>query len=162
MIRVEHLRKEYIIPSQKGRKGIKSFLGSSKEIVCGLQDVSFQIKEGEFVGLVGLNGAGKTTLIKVLSGILTPTKGSVEVLGYCPYKNRKKYTTNIGVVMGQRTVLFYDLPVIESYKFFADVYGVDKKKLQEKLDILDECMGLKQFLHIRCASFLWDRECVVK
>lgn len=146
MIKVHHLTKEYKVPKKENTK--KFSFNRQYETIYGLKDVSFEISEGEYVGLVGLNGAGKTTLIKILSGILTPTDGEVSVMGYCPYLSRKKYTKNIGVVMGQKSVLYYDLPVLESFKFYADVYGIEREAFEKKLDMLDECMQIRSFLHI--------------
>ncbi len=117
------------IAGSGAEKAKKFSFNRQYETIYGLKDVSFEISEGEYVGLVGLNGAGKTTLIKILSGILTPTDGEVSV-------------------MGQKSVLYYDLPVLESFKFYADVYGIGKEDFEKKLDMLDECMQIRSFLHI--------------
>ena len=146
MIEVHGLTKEYIVPCKNEKKGV--CLRRKYEVKTGLVDVSFSVSQGEYVGLAGLNGAGKTTLIKILSGILVPTRGEVNVLGFCPHIERKKYTPNISVVMGQKSVLFYDLPVVESIKFYAKVYGVKKDDLEERITILDSHMGIREFMHI--------------
>lgn len=148
MIKVENLTKEYVIPKKEYKKNIVTILNPPKEKIYGLKNISFEIKEGEFVGLVGLNGAGKTTLVKTLSGILTPTQGNVEVLGYHPALQRKAYTKHISVIMGQKSSLIYDLPVIESFQFYKDVYQVDQRQFKEKIDMLSEYLGIDRLLHI--------------
>lgn len=148
MIKVEGLTKQYIVPKKEYKKNIFTMLNPPKEKIYGLKEVSFEIEQGEFVGLVGLNGAGKTTLIKTLSGILTPTDGTVEILGYTPSLQRKQYTREISVIMGQKSVLFYELPVIESFKFYKDVYGVDNLHYKEKMKMLSRCLEMEELLHI--------------
>lgn len=106
-----------------------------------VKDISFSIKEGEMVGFIGPNGAGKSTTIKMLSGILYPEKGEIEVNGFVPYKQRKDYVGSIGVVFGQKSQLQWDLPVIDSFELLKAIYRVPdevyKKNLNRFVDMLD-------------------------
>ena len=122
--------------------GLKSLFHKEYEEVDALNGVSFQIREGELVGYIGPNGAGKSTTIKILSGILTPDSGQCEVLGKIPYRDRIDYVKNIGVVFGQRTQLWWDLPVIDSFQLLKDIYKIpmgdyqnNKKELIKWLDL---------------------------
>lgn len=144
MIEIKGVSKRYRVPVENEGTALRR----KYRDIYGLKDVSLQISQGEFIGLVGLNGAGKTTLIKILSGILTPTQGEVSVMGFCPYRQRKKYTKQIGVVMAQKSSLFYDLPVMESYKFYAKVYKISRETYERNLRLLDQYMEISQFLHI--------------
>lgn len=148
MIKVTHLTKEYKIPAKEYRKSLRTMMKPPMTTIYGLQDICLEMKKGEMVGLVGLNGAGKTTLIKTLTGILTPTRGEVEVMGYCPCRQRKAYTNHIGVVMAQKSVLFYDLPVIESFKFFKSVYKIPDEKFDARLELFKQYIGIGDLLHI--------------
>ena len=123
--------------------------------VKAVDNISFKIKKGEFVGYVGANGSGKSTTIKMLTGIIIPTRGKVKCLGYVPWKQRIKYTKHIGVVFGQKSLLWWDLPVIESLKLYRDIYEVPEKEFQERLELYDKMLGLKKFLDmpVRKLSF---------
>jgi len=150
MIKVEKLIKTF--HNYKRREGIKGaffdlFQREYKE-VCAVCGVSFQISAGELVGYIGANGAGKSTTIKMLTGILIPTSGLVCVAGYVPYKQRIEYTKNIGVVFGQRTQLWWDIAVIESFRLLRKVYEVDKKIFEERLNNFNEMLDLKDLLYI--------------
>ena len=113
MIEAKHLTKDYTVHLKgKGLSGmVKSLVKSEKKIVHAVQDVNFSIGEGELVGYIGPNGAGKSTTIKMLTGILQPSEGSVSVCGIDPAKNRIQNAMNIGAVFGQKTQLWWDLPV---------------------------------------------------
>ena len=148
MITVKNLTKIYQVPQQNFKKSLKNFLWKPTEDKIGVQNISFTVEQGEIVGFVGPNGAGKTTTIKMLSGILTPSEGELEVCGYVPYKQRRLYTKEIGVMMGQRSVLFYDIPVIESLKFFKDVYSINDVDFRERLDFLVDKLELEALLQI--------------
>lgn len=113
-----------------------------------VDNISFTIQSGEFVGYIGPNGAGKSTTIKMLTGILAPTSGEIRVEGLIPWKQRRKYVTKIGVVFGQRTQLWWDLAVIESFNLLAKIYQVPKKEYKERLSIYTELLELQEFLHI--------------
>lgn len=118
-----------------------SVKGGKKTIVS---DINFEIKEGEIVGYIGPNGAGKSTTIKMLCGIIEPSVGELEVCGITPYKNRIKNGMNIGVVFGQRTQLWWDLPLRDSFKVLREIYRVDKREFEERLEYLAEVFDIKK------------------
>ncbi len=121
LISVSHLRKDYTHTRSK------RLFFREKIVRTALNDITFSIEEGEFLGYIGHNGAGKSTTIKILSGILVPTHGEVIVLGQTPSKDRKKIVREIGVVFGQKTGLWWDLPVIESFQLLQKIYEVCPK-----------------------------------
>ncbi len=112
-----------------------------------MDDVSLAIQKGEIVGYIGSNGAGKSTTIKMMSGILTPTSGNCLVNGLEPYRNRKKNAKNIGVVFGQRTQLWWDLPLSETYTVLKEIYDVSDDDYQERMNFFEEVLGLQEFIH---------------
>lgn len=113
-----------------------------------LDRVSFEIREGELVGYIGPNGAGKSTTIKILSGILVPNSGQVKVMGKVPWECRIETVRHLGVVFGQRTQLWWDLPAIESFKLLKDIYQLSDHEYKNSLDSLTETLGLSKLLHI--------------
>lgn len=148
MIYVENLRKEFKKTiKEPGIKGsIKSFFKPQKEIVTAVNDISFEVNEGEILGFIGPNGAGKSTVIKMLTGILTPTSGSCSINGKIPQKDRKKYVKEIGVVFGQRTQLWWDLPLAETYTVLKEIYEVEDSKFKKRMDFLNEVLELENFI----------------
>ncbi|KON86031.1 sugar ABC transporter ATP-binding protein [Sporosarcina globispora] len=149
IIEVEHLMKDFMIAKRE-----TGFLGAVKSLVKrehikkeAVKDISFSIKEGEMVGYIGPNGAGKSTTIKMLTGILVPSSGSVKVNGIIPYENRQENAKNIGVVFGQRTQLWWDLPTIESFELLKEIYQVSDKRFKENMDTFTEILGLDEFLN---------------
>lgn len=126
--------------------GIRTFFTREAEIVHAVEDVSFSIEAGEVVGYLGANGAGKSTTIKMLSGILVPTSGTVTVNGLVPWENREQNALNIGVVFGQRTQLWWDLPLSDSLRIIARLYRMDTARYERNLARLDELLDLKPFL----------------
>jgi len=110
--------------------------------VRALAGVSFSLEEGELLGYIGPNGAGKSTTVKILSGILVPDGGRVEVMGRVPWKRRIETVREIGVVFGQRTQLWWDLPVIESFELLRDIYRVERSEYERHLEELDDLLGL--------------------
>lgn len=113
-----------------------------------VENITFDIKPGEFVGYIGPNGAGKSTTIKLLTGILTPTKGKIDVLGFNPQKQRYKYTYNIGVVFGHRSLLWYDLPAIDSFYLYKDIYELDDEWFKKRVDFFIDKLGVRDIMHI--------------
>lgn len=109
-----------------------------------ISNISFEIGEGEIVGYIGPNGAGKSTTIKMLCGILEPTSGSIEVCGIVPYKNRVRNGMNIGVVFGQRTQLWWDLPLRDSFSVLREIYKVNKKDFNDRLTYLSEVFDINK------------------
>jgi len=149
IIEVEHLMKDFMIAKRE-----TGFLGAVKSLVKrehikkeAVKDISFSIGEGEMVGYIGPNGAGKSTTIKMLTGILVPSSGSVTVNGIIPYENRQENAKNIGVVFGQRTQLWWDLPTIESFELLKEIYQVSAKRYKENMDTFTEILGLDEFLN---------------
>lgn len=150
LIKVKNLTKYFKISKRdKGFWGaLKGLFVRKKIIKKALDGVSFEIADGEIVGYLGPNGAGKSTTIKIMCGILTPTSGECEINGFVPYKQREKYVKNIGVVFGQRSQLFWDVPVIDSYYLLKDVYKIPKDKFEERLKMLTETLELEELLDI--------------
>ncbi|MBB6352063.1 ABC transporter ATP-binding protein [Nonomuraea muscovyensis] len=116
-----------------------------REVVHAVRDLSFGIAAGEFVGYLGPNGAGKSTTIKMLCGILTPTSGTVRVAGLDPSRRRTALARRVGVVFGQRTTLWWDLPLRDSFELIRLLYKVDRKIYQERLAELTETLDLGAF-----------------
>ena len=116
--------------------------------VPALDGISFSLDEGELVGFIGPNGAGKSTTLKVLSGIMVPTSGRVEVMGRVPWKQRIEIVRHIGVVFGQRTQLWWDLPVIESYQLLKDIYRVPDGQYRRQLDTMVALLDLTNLLDV--------------
>jgi ABC-2 type transport system ATP-binding protein len=109
--------------------------------------VSFAIERGEMVGYIGANGAGKSTTIKVLTGILVPTSGRVVSNGFIPYRERRRYTKHIGVVFGQRTQLWWDIAVIESFKLLKEIYEIPERDYRQRLGVFSDMLNLREYLH---------------
>lgn len=150
VINVENLKKEYRINVKKeGLTGAFINLFAPKhEIKTAVKGINFNIEEGEMVGYIGANGAGKSTTIKMLTGILTPTSGKVLVNGAEPTKNRIKNNMKIGAVFGQRTQLWWDIPVIESYKLIQKIYEIPETIYQENIKYFSDTLGLAELLHV--------------
>lgn len=148
MIEVSNLKKEFKMNKKyPGFKGaIKSFFSREYITKTAVDNISFSIDKGEVVGYIGSNGAGKSTTIKMMTGILTPTEGSVLVNGIVPYENRQKNAKDIGVVFGQKTQLWWDLPLSETFSLLKDIYDVDDKNFKDRMNFLDEVLGLEDFI----------------
>lgn len=153
-IDVHELRKEFKV--QKNREGLKGAIRDlfNREYhqVRAVKDISFQIPQGEICGYIGENGAGKSTTIKMLTGILVPTSGDIRVNGYIPYKEREKFVRGIGVVFGQRSQLWWDIGVIESFELLKKVYRVSDSDYRARLDELVDRLKLGELLNGRYAS----------
>jgi ABC-2 type transport system ATP-binding protein len=148
-IEVANLRKEFKV--QKNREGLKGafqdlFRREYNHLVA-VKDIHFQIPKGEICGYIGENGAGKSTTIKMLTGILVPTSGDIRVNGYIPYKDREKFVRDIGVVFGQRSQLWWDIGVIESFRLLRKVYRVSEQDFQKRLDELVERLQIADILN---------------
>ena len=148
MITMEHVCKSYKIAKRNSGFGqaLKALFSREYEVVHALRDVSFTIHEGEMVGYIGPNGAGKSSTIKILSGILTPDQGTVLVDGRIPYKNRIQHVSQIGVVFGQRSQLWWDVPVIDSFELLKDIYQIPNTQYKQSLEELTDLLNLGELL----------------
>ena len=149
MIDVEGLKKYYKIAKRdKGlMQTMRGLFKRKYEIRKAVDDISFQIKKGEIVGFIGPNGAGKSTTIKMLSGILYPDEGKLGVNGFVPYKQRKQYVKNIGVVFGQKTQLNWDLPLIESFELMKFIYKIPQEKYEKNLHKFVKLLDMEDFIN---------------
>jgi ABC-2 type transport system ATP-binding protein len=143
-IRAEALSKTYIV--RKRLPGLGGLVRREAHKVRALTEATFAINEGELVGYIGPNGAGKSTTVKILSGILTPDSGGLTVLGLTPWKARVRHVSNIGVVFGQRTQLWWDLPVLDSFALLRDIYRVEPRTYQRELKTLCDRLDLGPLL----------------
>ena len=143
-IEVKQINKTFKVPvKEKGRFGtLKTFFNRKYKEVKAINNISFSIKKGEIVGYIGPNGAGKSTTIKVLSGILVPDSGSVIIDKKVPWKERKEYVGQIGVVFGQRSQLWWDIPAIDTFNLLKDIYKIPEEKYQKKLNELIDLLNL--------------------
>jgi ABC-2 type transport system ATP-binding protein len=149
IIQVEELHKHFKVSKHhRGTLGtLRNLITREYTLVRAVDGVSFEIQPGELVGYIGPNGAGKSTTIKMLAGLLVPTGGKLEVKGFNPWKQREKYVANIGAVFGQRTTLWWDLPVIESLELLQHIYSVPKDKFRRNLSEFREMLELDAFLN---------------
>lgn len=147
MIEVKHVTKEFVSPKKyPGLKGaIKGLFSNEKVRKVAVDDISFSIDKGEIVGYIGSNGAGKSTTIKIMTGILTPSRGECLIDGVDPSKERKKNAQNIGVVFGQRTQLWWDLPLSESFTILKEIYHVSDEEYKEQMKFLNRVLDLEEF-----------------
>lgn len=147
MIEVKNVTKDFVSPKKyPGLKGaIKGLFSNEKVTKRAVDDISFNIQDGEIVGYIGSNGAGKSTTIKMMTGILCPTSGECLVNGVNPNKCRKDNAQNIGVVFGQRTQLWWDLPVSESFTILKEIYHVSDEDYKQRMKFLDDVLGLQEF-----------------
>ena len=147
MIELKNVSKEFVSPKKyPGFKGaIKGLFSNEKVKKVAVDDISFTINDGEIVGYIGSNGAGKSTTIKMMTGILNPTSGTCLVNGIDPSKNRKENAQNIGVVFGQRTQLWWDLPLSESFTILKEIYDVSDETYEEQMEFLDRVLELNEF-----------------
>ena len=148
VITVEHLCKDFKV--HRRRKGFWGSLSSSVtreyDVIRAVEDVNFTLERGELVGYIGANGAGKSTTIKMLTGILVPTAGRVDVMNLTPYLHRKENARRIGVVFGQRTQLWWDLPVIDSFELLKHIYEIPENRYKQNLEFFSELLQLHPFL----------------
>jgi ABC-2 type transport system ATP-binding protein len=148
MIEVSHLRKTFRVAKRNAgfSQALKALFHREYEEIHALDGVSFSIGEGEMVGYIGPNGAGKSSTIKVLSGILTPDSGECLVDGQVPWKDRVNHVRQIGVVFGQRSQLWWDVPVIDSFELLKEIYAVPEDLYRKNLSELTELLNLSELL----------------
>jgi ABC-2 type transport system ATP-binding protein len=141
-IEVNGLRKSFVVR----KKREKGKLFREKDTVEALKGVSFSVEKGELVGYIGPNGAGKSTTVKILSGILTPDGGEALVGGRVPWRERREYVKHIGVVFGQRSQLWWDVPIIDSFSLLKDIYRIPSAEYEKRLGELKEALGLNDIM----------------
>lgn len=148
MITVTGIRKTFKVAKRTAGVGsaFKALFRREYTEVAALNDITFSIAPGEIVGYIGPNGAGKSTTIKVMSGILVPDGGTCEIMGYTPWLDRVKYVRNIGVVFGQRSQLWWDVPVVDSFELLRDIYDVPEAEYRSNLALLTETLDLGELL----------------
>jgi ABC-2 type transport system ATP-binding protein len=145
---VDHLTKNFeVIEKEAGiLGGLSSLISPKKKTVHALREISFSIKPGELVGFIGPNGAGKTTTLKVLSGLLYPTSGFTQVLGFDPWERNPKLLKEIALVMGQKNQLWWDLPAIDTLELNKAIYEIPDKKYKESFEELVNMLDVKKLL----------------
>ena len=150
LISVNHINKTFkVAKKQEGKiASLKQFVNRKYDYIKAIDDISFSIDEGEIIGYIGPNGAGKSTTIKILSGILVPDNGEVLINGYIPWIDRKKYVKDIGVVFGQRSQLWWDIPAIDTFNLLKDIYELNEIEYQNTLDELTKLLNLENILNI--------------
>jgi ABC-2 type transport system ATP-binding protein len=148
IITVENLSKTFQV--RKHHQGamsiLRNFLTRDTRTIHAVDNVSFTVNEGEVVGYLGPNGAGKSTTIKMLTGLLVPSSGSLNVNGFVPWKERQRYVSSIGAVFGQRTTLWWDLPVIESLQLLQYIYKVSEATFKQNLKEFENVLELNEFI----------------
>jgi ABC-2 type transport system ATP-binding protein len=149
-ITVENLCKSFKVPRRQGGlyNSFKSVFHREYETIHALQGISFSLNAGEMVGYIGPNGAGKSTTVKIMSGILVPDSGKCDILGRTPWLRRKEHVRQIGVVFGQRSQLWWDVPVIDSFDLLKDIYRVPETTYRKTKDELVEVLGLQSLLNM--------------
>ena len=150
VIKVKNLTKHFSSRIKKpGLSGaIKAFFKSEYKHTTAVDNISFEIQQGEIVGLIGPNGAGKSTTIKMLTGILFPTKGTIRVLGLEPQEERIELAYQLGTIFGQRQQLTYHLPATDSFNLFAKIYDLKEEDYQERLQELVKIFELEPYLNV--------------
>lgn len=148
MIELTHISKTFRVARRNGglSEAAKALFKREYTEIRALSDLSFKINDGEIVGYIGPNGAGKSSTVKVMCGILTPDSGTCSVCGLTPWKERKRLASHIGVVFGQRSQLFWDVPVIDSYELLRDIYHVAESEYKANLDRLTGLLNLSELL----------------
>ncbi|HEQ4992121.1 TPA: ATP-binding cassette domain-containing protein [Streptococcus pyogenes] len=148
MIEVSHLQKNFSKTiKEPGLKGaLKSFVHPQREIFEAVKDLSFEVPKGQILGFIGANGAGKSTTIKMLTGILKPTSGYCRINVKIPQDNRQDYVRDIGAVFGQRTQLWWDLALQETYVVLKEIYDVPEKAFRKRMDFLNDVLDLNEFI----------------
>ncbi len=148
MIQVENLCKHFEIRHRHKNSWavLRNFLKRDSSTLKAVDDISFSIQKGEMVGYLGPNGAGKSTTLKMLTGLLVPTSGRLEVNGFVPWQSRQKYVAQIGAVFGQRSSLWWDLPTIESLELLQHIYKIPTARFSSNLEMFKKLLDLDEFL----------------
>ncbi|QAA31590.1 ABC transporter ATP-binding protein [Clostridium manihotivorum] len=150
IIKVKNLCKNFKVKTKEpGLKGsVKSIISPSYREIEAVNNVSFQVEKGEILAFIGPNGAGKSTTIKMLTGILHPSNGHVEVAGFNPSKERKRLSYRIGTVFGQKSQLWFHLPPLDSFNLLGNIYEIDKNKLKKRIEFLKEIFEIQELMDI--------------
>lgn len=150
MIRLSGIGKSFKVATRTAglKEAAKALFARKHTVVEALKDISFSIGEGEIVGYIGPNGAGKSTTIKVMSGILVPDEGSCSIMGYTPWKDRAEYVKHIGVVFGQRSQLWWDVPVLDSFELLRDIYRIPDTQYKKNVSMLTEMLALETIVQM--------------
>jgi ABC-2 type transport system ATP-binding protein len=148
IIIVDKLTKKYTTYKRGSdfKESVKALFVREKVPVIAVNEVSFNVKEGDIIGILGPNGAGKSTTIKMLTGTLYPTSGSIEVMGYNPTKNRKTYVNQIGAVFGQKSQLIWDIPPVDSFRMNKAIYGISDKDYDDRLRLMSKLFMVEDFI----------------
>lgn len=148
MIQVEHITKAYKVARRSAgfKQAVKALWHRQTEEVKALDDISFTIQDGEMVGYIGPNGAGKSSTIKVLSGVLTPDSGLCQIDGRVPWKERTAHVQNIGVVFGQRSGLWWDVPVEDSFELLKEIYRIPQEVYRDSKEELVTLLHLENII----------------
>ena len=149
-IELRNIKKQFKVPIRKSglKEAFKAFFKREYKQILAVDDISFQIEKGEIVGYIGPNGAGKSTTIKMLTGILTPTSGMCVVDGMTPYLEREKYVAKIGVVFGQRSQLWWDIPAEDTFDLLKDIYNISDEEFQKNKEELTTLLNIKDIMGI--------------
>ncbi|WP_234124694.1 ABC transporter ATP-binding protein [Clostridium hydrogenum] len=150
MIELTKISKSFKVSKRNAglSNAVKALFKRQYEIVPALQDVSFTIKEGEMVGYIGPNGAGKSTTIKIMSGILNPDSGKCVINGRTPWKDRINHVKNIGVVFGQRSQLWWDVPVVDSFELIKEIYKIPDNKFKSNMHMLTDMLNIEEIIKV--------------
>lgn len=149
MIQIKNVTKEFkVLNRREGLKGsLKDLFSRDYKYIRAVDNISMDIEQGEIVGYLGPNGAGKSTTIKMMTGVLEPTSGEILVDGHIPYQNRTKYAQEIGVVFGQRSQLWWALPLVESFKLLKDIYQISDADYESMLNLYQSLVDIEPLLH---------------
>lgn len=150
IIEVDHVSKSFnIVKKEEGfMSSLKSLFVRKHESITAVEDISFDVYEGEFVGFIGPNGAGKTTTIKMLSGIIYPSQGSIRVMNFIPQELKEEFKMNFSVIMGQKNQLWWDIPAIDSFLLYKEIYQIPEKMYRNNIDELSELLQVSHVLNI--------------
>jgi ABC-2 type transport system ATP-binding protein len=148
VIRVQDVSKTYKVHQQKSgaRGALASFFRPTIKYIEAVKNLSFEIGQGDFVGFIGENGAGKSTMIKMMSGILYPTSGEIITNGIVPYKKRKENALQIGVVFGQRSRLVWELPMLDTFALYKEMYRIDRAKYEYNVKLFTEMLEMGDYV----------------
>jgi ABC-2 type transport system ATP-binding protein len=154
IVQVEHLTKQFkVLQRRNGSLGsIHNLISPEYRTVTAVNDVCFHLDEGELVAYLGPNGAGKSTTLKMLTGLLVPSSGTVCADGFVPWKNREAYVARIGAVFGQRTTLWWDLPVIDTFELLQPMYKIPIERYQKNLHLFTEMLDMESFINTPARS----------